>query len=115
MPESSLFGFQKLAFPLNHIPVSLSEISSNLSIGAYDPVAGDIGGEGIILQGLTHSLRTSATYATCKFSIGDGLTAGYIQEFQINFLLELCDFLTGYDSLADARHRMMVLPSLRRY
>ena len=104
MRESSLFGFQKLAFPLNHIPVSLSEISSNLSIGAYDPVAGNIGCERVFLQGLTYSLRTWATYAACKFSIGDGLTGGYIQEFQINFLLELCDFPTGSDFFSDVRH-----------
>lgn len=69
MPESSLFGFQKLAFPLNHIPVSLSEISSNLSIGAYDSVAGDIGGEWVLPQCLTDSLRTSAANASCKLSV----------------------------------------------
>ena len=98
------FRFQKHAFPVNHIPVSLSGISSELSVGAYDPVAWNIGSEGVFLQGLTYSLRTSATYAACKFSIGDGLTGGYIQEFQIYFFLELCYFLTGYDSLADTRH-----------
>ena len=69
MPESSLFGFQKLAFPLNHIPVSLSEISSDLSIGAYDPVAGDIGGEWVLPQCLTDSLRTSAANASCKLPV----------------------------------------------
>ena len=98
------FGFQKLSFPVNHIPVSLSEISSELSVGTYDPVAGDIGRKRVFLQGLTDSLRTSASYAACKLSIGDGLSGGYLQEFQKDFLLELCDFLTGSDFLADVRH-----------
>ena len=98
------FGFQKHAFNINHITVCLSEISSGLSVRAYDPVAGNIGCERVFLQGLTYSLRTWATYAACKFSIGDGLTGGYIQEFQIYFLLELCDFPTGSDFFSDARH-----------
>ena len=32
------FGFQKHAFNINHVTVCLSEISSGLSVKAYDPV-----------------------------------------------------------------------------
>ena len=67
-------------------------------------MAGDFGGEGVFLQGLANSLRTSAAYAAGKFAVGYGLPGRDGQEFQIDFLLELGDFFAGYDSVAEGWH-----------
>ena len=57
------FSFQEFVFSLCHFSVSFSEIASEFTVGAYDPMAGDFGGEGVFLQGLANGLRTSAAYA----------------------------------------------------
>lgn len=67
-------------------------------------MAGDFGGEGVFLQGLAYGLRTSAAYAAGKFAVGYGLPGRDLQEFQIDFLLELGDFFAGYDSVAEGWH-----------
>lgn len=67
-------------------------------------MAGDVGGEGVSLQGLAYGLRTSAAYSAGKFAVGYGLPGRDLQEFQIDFLLELGDFFAGYDSVAEGWH-----------
>ena len=98
------FSFQEFAFSVCHFSVSFSEIASEFTIGAYDPMAGDFGGEGVFLQGLANGLRASAAYAVGKFAVGYGLPGRDCQEFQIDFLLELGDFFAGYDSVAEGWH-----------
>ena len=100
LPRCLCFSFQEFAFSVCHFSVSFSEIASEFTVGAYDPMAGDFGGEGVFLQGLAYGLRTSAAYAAGKFAVGYGLPGRDCQEFQIDFLLELGDFFAGYDSVA---------------
>lgn len=77
--------------------------TSEGAVTGNNTMARDIGGEGIALEGLSHSLSTSTTDATCKFAVSDGFATRHTEKLQIDAALKVGDVGVNEYSLTNLR------------
>ena len=96
--KSSLQGTlftQKMPFPLNHLPFTLTMESTDATSRADNPMTGDIGRKRVALQCLANGLGTAAVYLMGKFLVGDCGATRHVQQGKIHLALKVCDVGVG--------------------
>lgn len=57
---------------------------------------------------LANSLRTTATYALCQFTIGNSFALRDAKQFQVHSPLKLCNSRTGLNTLANVKVLILI-------